>query len=218
MRTGFMNVASWLATDEPERARKESREALALWPHRGFQQQHMWGMVAETEALLYQQDGAGALAHLAAAWPSLRRSLLLRMQFFFVVAHALQARAALVAAGQASPAKRRPLLVLARRSARKLAGLFYGHSRSLAALLRAGANRLDGGDDRVRLELEQAVSGFDQAELAMHAPAARFRLGQCVGGDVGAQQCRETEAWFRNQGVQRPDRFIAMLAPMPGDP
>jgi hypothetical protein len=41
----------------------------------------------------------------------------------------------------------------------------------------------------------------------------RIRRGQLRGGAEGASEVAAAEAWMRSEGIVRPDRFAAMLAP-----
>ena len=49
--------------------------------------------------------------------------------------------------------------------------------------------------------------------MTLYATAARYRLGQVEGGDGGRVMLDEAEIWLRDEGVESPERFVAMLAP-----
>ena len=62
--------------------------------------------------------------------------------------------------------------------------------------------------------LRPAIAGFEKAEMALHREAARRRLGQHLGGDEGRALVASSEAWMTAQGIKKPERMTAMLAPV----
>src|SRR5262249_7699167 len=124
-----MNLSSYLmsvvrlAADDPATARAELCETASKWSHQGYYVRHndaLWGAV---QISLYGGDGTSACALPRRAWPALRRSLLLRVQFTRTSMHFLRARAALAAAvnlGSSSPAEARSLMSVADRDAHRL--------------------------------------------------------------------------------------------------
>ena len=69
-----------LAADDPERARRESYEALGEWSQQGFHVQHMTGLFAQVHIDLYCRQGQAAWQHITEQWPAAKRSLVLRVQ------------------------------------------------------------------------------------------------------------------------------------------
>jgi hypothetical protein len=61
--------------------------------------------------------------------------------------------------------------------------------------------------------LREAIYGFESADMALYATAARRRLAQLVGGDEGKPLLAQTDAWMRDNGVVNPDALTAMVAP-----
>jgi hypothetical protein len=86
-------------------------------------------------------------------------------------------------------------------------------SNPLAMLLRAGIHAVRREREAAAGELQAAVSGLDQAELALNAAAARRRLGELQGGDEGRARVEEANAWMRGQGIKDPARMTALYAP-----
>jgi hypothetical protein len=66
--------------------------------------------------------------------------------------------------------------------------------------------------DRARARLETAVEGFRFADLRLHAAAAKWRLGELVGGDGGAALRRDAERCLVEQ-VRRPAAVVDTLLP-----
>ena len=52
--------------------------------------------------------------------------------------------------------------------------------------------------------------------MSMHREAARWRLGELVGGDGGKEMVEEARRWLRNERVKKPSRLVGMLAPVAG--
>jgi hypothetical protein len=49
--------------------------------------------------------------------------------------------------------------------------------------------------------------------MNLYAACARRQLGVLVGGDEGDALVSRGDAFMRQQGIVRPDRFAAMLVP-----
>lgn len=79
--------------------------------------------------------------------------------------------------------------------------------------LRAGVAAQRGDRPAALLHLEAAVAGFEAAEMALYAAAARRRLGEMRGGDADQALVEAADAWMTRQGVRAPARMTAMLAP-----
>jgi hypothetical protein len=49
--------------------------------------------------------------------------------------------------------------------------------------------------------------------MAAFEASARRRLAALVGGDEARDELAKSDAWMSAEGVVRPDRFTAMMAP-----
>jgi hypothetical protein len=205
-----------LADDEPERARRELRQVMDGWSQQGFHVQHMNRLFDETQIDLYQGEGTAAWERVTGHWPALARSHLLRVQQVRVFLLHLRARVALAGAPAAAQPAR--LLHAAERDARLLRCEGVAWAEALAQLVSAGVamGRHDAGGAR-RL-LEDAAGRLDAAGMRLHAAAARRRLGERVAGTEGRRLVEQADAWMNGQGVRRPDRMTALLAPGFPDP
>jgi hypothetical protein len=94
-----------LAADDPERARREVREATAAWSQHGYLVQHWQAMRVEADVELYVGDTAGAYDREARDLPARRKSFLLRGQFTRVLTADLRGRCA-IASSEAVPKER----------------------------------------------------------------------------------------------------------------
>ena len=86
----LMSVAR-LAADDPDTARAELRETMAQWSQQGYHVQHNDALWAAVQIELYCGAGQSAWNLIRQAWPALRRSLLLRVQFIRTSMHFLRA-------------------------------------------------------------------------------------------------------------------------------
>jgi hypothetical protein len=201
-----------LADDDPARARKDIDDTMARWSQRGFHAQHYYALASRVMVDLYEGKSRDAHDRVSREWPALARSLLLRVQPVRITALYLRASAALAAAERGS--QRAELLPRVERDARDLAGEKMGWSDPLAALLRAAAAHLERrGARQVEDHLDAAVRGFDAADMALYAAAARRRLGVLVGGDRGRSLTERADAFMRDQKIVDAARLTRVLAP-----
>ena len=205
----------WLAEDDPQGHRRELEGSMRRWPRDGFHVPHFDALRALAQADLYEGDPAAAERRIAAAWDDLAASQLLRVQVIRVEAHQLRAAAGLAGLARLGPgdAARRARRRAIERDIRALAGEAMPWSDPLAELLRAGLAAVDGERERAAAAAEAALVGLRAADMALHAAAAARQLGVLRGGDEGEAARGRADAWMRAQGVRRPDRLAALLAP-----
>jgi len=86
-------------------------------------------------------------------------------------------------------------------------------ARCLALLLRAGVSSCRGDASRAVTQLRETVARCDEAEMHLHAAAARIRLGEALGGDEGRAAIERGTKLMTSEGVRAPDRVTEMLAP-----
>ncbi len=201
----------WVAEDNVARAQAELDEALRSWSHRGFHRQHLSALVSRANVDLYEGDPAHAWRRLADQWAPLRRSLLLHVQILRVEAHYLFARCALAAA--AAGVDRNRLLRVAEQHAAPMVQEHMAWIDPFAPLLRAGIRTVRGDRDHAIRLLAAAVEGFTVADMSLYAAAARRGLGLLLGGDEGRSHIERADAVMREQGIPRPERVAAVLAP-----
>jgi eukaryotic-like serine/threonine-protein kinase len=201
-----------LAADDPDGARRHLREAMARWTQSGFNVQHWYAMLSETNIELYVGDGARARARLERDARALKRSFLLHSRFiegFTAYARACSA----VASIDADPASRPARVREARRLARQLERAPAAWSGALASLARAAA--ANAADDHAEAldALREALTRSEAADMGLHAWAARHRLGSLLGGNEGAALVAQAEQAMRAEGVRTPARMAGMLLP-----
>ncbi|MEJ7813168.1 MAG: AAA family ATPase, partial [Gemmatimonadaceae bacterium] len=201
----------WLVTDAPEDGRREVAYAMARWTRRGFYRQHYNALLALTQIDLYVGDPTAAWSRLREQWPALSRSLLLRVQLLRCESWHLHARCAIAAA--AGQRDGEPELRTAERLAVRIARERAAWAAPFAPLLRAGVAAVRGDTAAAAAELATAAEGFDAAHMALYAAVSRRQWGQLLGGDQGRQLTANADAFMRAQGIERPERIAAVLAP-----
>ncbi len=211
--TGLANFVD-LARDAPAEARARSQDALARWSQRTFHVEHWWATLGERQIDMYQGDSEAAWTRLQADWSKLEGSLLLRTaQLTRLEALHLRGRCALARAATSKDSQRESLAKDAERDAKRMSKDDEVWSAPLVSLLSAGAAAVRGDAAGARGHLLSAIPGFETADMRLYATAARYRLGQVEGGDGGRALLTEAETWLRDEGVESPARFVAMLAP-----
>ena len=196
-----------LAADDPDRAAR----TLSQWHREDFQVQRFDELVAHVEIDLYRNRGAAAWDRVHGDWSGLAKSFLFHIQFLRSVASFARARSALAAARcLANPA---PLLRVAERDARRLAGEGQPWTTPLAEIIRAGVDSCRGRSGRACQRLRNAARLFDAADMPLYAMAATRRLGELLGGEEGRRLLNQADAAMNSRGVRDPVRMTAVYAP-----
>jgi eukaryotic-like serine/threonine-protein kinase len=208
LRIGHTNTV-WLVADDVAAARRHVRQAMAAWPERGFSLQRYRAKVAEANIELYAGAGPAAYDLVARQWGALRRSFLMRIQYLRGDAYFLRARCA-VASSRVDEAAR---------FARKLDAERMPWTSVLASLVWAGVAGGRGDRASAVAHLRVAIERAEEVDMRLHAEVARLRLGALLGsgareGVEGAALSERARGWMADQGVVRPERIAAMLAPL----
>ena len=83
----------------------------------------------------------------------------------------------------------------------------------MALILRAGIHFQRNHRERCLQDLVAAAAKFDNEQMALFAAAARRRRGELIGGDEGRALIEAADALLVSEGVKRPEKFLAMMAP-----
>ena len=213
-RTAF--AVHRLFRDEPAEAEREVDDALASWSTGGaFQMQHLFGMLSRCDAAVYRGEPAAALPLVEASRAPLARSMLDRAPANAMLLRSTLGRLAVACGAQApaGSAARRRAAAEARKHARDLLRSPTPGGRAPVGVLLAGAAELDGDVDGAIAELRRTLPLLEAIDLNLYAYGARRRLGQLVGGDEGAALVAAADDAMTRQGVARPDKLAAMIAP-----
>jgi eukaryotic-like serine/threonine-protein kinase len=212
----IVTPALCLIADDPASAHREATEALQLWVQGGFLVQHFQSLWRRTEADRYVGDGRSALARCQAAEKPLARALLMQVQIVKYWWHYIRGTCA-VSAAVDDASDRAALLKMAARDARTLRRSPVPWPRGLGELLAGNVAFVRGDSDQAAQWLRSAEAQLRAADLAMHASAARHRLGQLVGGSEGQALMSDARQHVAEQGVVNPTAMLRVYAPG-GDP
>jgi hypothetical protein len=201
-----------LAADDPEGARREAHAGMAQWSQTGFLVQHFQAMAFEPDVDLYRGDGVAAYRRLMRDHRALRRSLLLRVQFVRGIFQYTRGRCA-IATIDAAPEERDRRIAEARRSARRLERERMPWTSALAAIVRAAAENAAGRRAPAIAGLRVAIRASEAAGMAMHAAAARCRLGELLGGEEGNALALGAAQAIAAEGVRNVPRWVAIYLP-----
>jgi hypothetical protein len=203
-----------LAADDPDAARADLKENMAQWSQQGYHVQHNDAVWAGVQIELYCGAGQSAWTLISQAWPALRRSLLLRVQFIRTSMLFLRARAALAAAVElkgSRPAEARALFKVAARAARKLQREGMPCPQAYGQMIRGALAALGGDSARAISLLVDAAQRFDAVGMHLCSAAVRRRLGELTGGDRGQAEVARADGWMHDQKVQNPARMACMI-------
>ena len=202
---------AWLAADDLQGCRQAAERALRDWSREGFHIVHFNGLISLCLADLYEGKAEESHERLGDGWPRGATSLVSRMQVARIEGLFLRGRCALAAA--AATGGQRHLTAIAERAARRLAREDAAYAQPMAEQIRATRAYLAGDRNAAKLGLRRAQEGFEAVEMNLAAAANGWLRGQLTGGEAGRQQVAAAEAWMRDQGILRPERMAATLAP-----
>ncbi len=202
-----------LAADDPERARRQTREAAAQWPRDKFLIQHWQVMRSDAEIELYAGDGSAAYERIEQEAEALKVSLLLNVQFLRALTAFVRGRAAVASAAAVAPPLRVTRLRTARRLVRQLEQERMPWTAALGALLRATVANAVGNRTAAKASLRAAIHLAQAADMQLYAAAGRYQLGLLLGGPEGKELVERAEDAMVAQEVRAPARFAAMLVP-----
>src|SRR5262249_9437936 len=134
IETGPMALL-YLAADDPQRLQQANEDAAQRLARGTFLIQHYFALMGQCMLDLYRGDGAAAHGRIVAAWPALRRSLLMRVQAVRVAAVEQRCRCAIAAASSRTTSSE-DLLTAAERDARALSHENLPWPKASAAMLR----------------------------------------------------------------------------------
>jgi serine/threonine protein kinase len=172
-------------------------------------------LVAEVDIALYRRDGARGYGLIAAHWPAMVRSQLLRMRIADAMIHFCRGGCLLVASQRAGSdgAAAGSELGLIRASVRTLKRSPLAYAPGWAAVLEAGLAQATGRPESAVASLRHAVANLDAAGLRMYAASARRRLGQLLLGDEGAALLAAGDMAMAEEGILDKEATTALLTP-----
>ncbi len=201
LRTGVINLA-WLAVDDVAAARAEADAALPGLETRGYSVQHFFDLLCRFHLAQYEGDAEGVQRVLEAGLPPLEHSMMVRVEWIAVARAWMQGRAAVWRGDRR--AALRAAAVLAQRGRPWVA--------PMAITLRADVARLDGDELQALALFRAAATGFEGAELKLHAVSARLAVAELVGGDEGRALMASAKEAAARLGVRAPEKMARLHA------
>jgi hypothetical protein len=205
-----------LASDEPELASRQVDAALAKWKSSEFGVQRFLAEISRVQIALYAGDTAGAVSVIDRIWPEFSRSLMQRIQLcrihmyhhtaYALIADAVQRRA------RGEPVEPRRLKRIAKQ-AEELEKEHTPWAAAFARHIRAALLDLSGREESAQAVYAATEKALEELGMTLYGAACRARRGKRLGGDAGQMLERTALATLSAQGVLRPDRLIAMMAP-----
>ena len=199
-----------LAGGDADGARMTLRDAKREWLARGFLLQHWLMLKAEVSIALYEEDSERAWSLLVDAWPALRASRLLEVQFVRVFTLRLRGNVALSCLAE-SRGPARTFIGYARADAAALERLPQSHARAAAGVIRAGIAWFEGDTERAGLALTRSIAAYEQAGMAVEASAARLRRSFLSAAGASDEQMATRS--LTAHGIARPERYARLHAP-----
>ena len=108
--------------------------------------------------------------------------------------------------------RKRPLNI-AREQAKRLAREEYPVAEPFIPYINGSVAHLQGDDDSAVRLLRESAAAFEAIQFKLYAAATNRQLGRLLGGDEGRALVQRADATMREEGIVRPDRIAALLAP-----
>ncbi|HEY5921714.1 MAG TPA: hypothetical protein VIV11_08585, partial [Kofleriaceae bacterium] len=208
---------AWLVRLEPDAVEAELDAAVASWtmPDGSYQLQHMFALCSRLELSLYRGDPESVTARIPDEVRRAQRALLDRAPIQALLLRTTLARHALgcAAAAPAGSSRRRDAIAAARVEQRRSRKLALPIAPYCAQLFDGVIAELEGDDDAAIAAYRDSILGLDRYDTHLYAHAARYRLGNVIGGDEGAKLRADVNAFLTNEGVRDPAAILAMLLP-----
>ncbi len=199
-----------LVDDAPARCRAELAEAQEGWSRAmgSFTMPDFYVLMTSIDADNYEGLAHEAMARLDRLAGPVEASGLRRVAGLNLTWNYLRALSALNAGPAHLAAARKAITALDREQ--------LPYAWPLAEQLRASLALLQNREGAALGHLRAAIPALERCFLTPQAQAARWLLGQRLGGREGERLLAEVEAWCGSQGIRRPERFFRTLMPRPG--
>ncbi|MBM4370891.1 MAG: AAA family ATPase, partial [Deltaproteobacteria bacterium] len=196
-----MEINAHLIAGDPAAAREDVEEAISQWVGPGFTLQHFYAERALCQIDLFDGRFADAARRALLLWTRVQRSTVRSVGFCRGLALDILGRTLVAPGVEAIPRVQR----IAARLERE--GPLW--TRAHAVMLRSQAARARGDGPGAAVLLRQAVQRYEDADMAVHAGAARWRLAELTDA---SRIATEREA-LAARGAADPEGLVRMLAP-----
>jgi hypothetical protein len=201
-RTFFGNLH--LIDDRPADATADVDDALAAWAVADDEVTNplFFAMKSRSWTALYQRTADDRA--LDDGWRKIDRSLLAKIPMIRLETCNFHAQLAIA----------RRQVDEARRWSKRARKIRLPHAPRLADMLDAGIAIAAGHHDDAARRLPAVIAHMESCHQRASAAAARWRLGEILGGDEGAAHLASAKAFFVDEGVVRPERWVETLLPV----
>jgi serine/threonine protein kinase/tetratricopeptide (TPR) repeat protein len=212
---------AWVATDSVDEAEARADQVIS-WAPSEYTAQHYMHYVSTVDYALYRDDAFSAWRKTVETWPSHSREGFLVLNFIrddLLRARGRSALAAAIALGRtgrrSTPSGHRAdqLLRVAKDAAKQMRRHRGAHATGFASLLEGGIAKFEGRDSEAARHLETALLAFESGEMWLFHTVARYCRGRLRTGSGADPDMSAAEQWLISQGVVKPLRLIATLAP-----
>ncbi len=204
-----------LADDDPEGARRELDELDERLRPPQLLVQHAWRAVNLSEVSLYEGNPKSAYDELAAIVPKLEKAYLLRTESTRVRLLFARARVTLALACTERDGAREAKLAEARRLVTRLEREGFPLAKSYARVVAIGIEHAAGRTEGTARALASVEKPLLEHGARLCALAVKVRRGQLTQGHEGEVLVVSALADLREEGLLRPDAFVAVYAPGP---
>jgi hypothetical protein len=212
-RSGWSTLL-WLCNDDLDGAKDALQKALTQCPEGVFYIPHYNCLLARGMIDLYAGENEAAFKHIEAVWPTLERSLVLRIRSVRV--RCLRMRAACAIAAANNGGDREGLLAIAENHAKALERERHYSvisNNAKARLLRAGISATRGDMPTAVDHLSFAIDQFKECGSEFWYAISMRRKGQMIGGDEGKAMMRQADDWMWCEKIKNPARMTAAFIP-----
>jgi hypothetical protein len=205
-----------LAAHEPLQASEQVDAALLAWKSSEFGVQRFLAEISRVQIALYLGDPERAVQVIERIWPEFSRSLMQRIQLcrihmYHHTAYALIAAAVMRRAG--GERLERTELQRITKQAEQLEKEGTPWAAAFASHIRAALLDLTGRIEPALEAYAATEKALGELGMTLYAAACRARRGQRLGGEEGKMLQHTAFAVLSAQGILRPDRVVAMMAP-----
>lgn len=201
-----------LAGDDLTRVDARLQELSRALVGEEFQVVHLHALKVAVDRDLYVGSPRAAWERLAALWPAIERSSVMKTALRRLMAISLRARAGLALLADGATGFDFVAEIVSQDVA-QIEREQAVHARAFAGMLRAGVAAVGSDAAEVRRALWTAVADFDAAGMAVHATCGRRCLALWGATEEERAHLAAAESFLRIQGIARPDRWSAVLAP-----
>ena len=199
-----MEINAHLIVGDPEAAQRDIEGAIEQWTGEGFTLQHFYAERALVQVDLYRGRWDDAVRRAVALWTRFNRSTIRSVAICRALALEVLGRSLVAAPGADEGRLRRATKV-----AKRLSGEGPLWTRAHAMMIRAQGALVVDDREVAAVLFRQAGARYEDADMALHAAAARWRLAQLMDPARGALELE----WTGDRGAGDPALLLRTFAP-----